>query len=202
MRRIAMAIGAIFIGLIFLSSYFTLHNLSTGSSGAATNKTITPQTLFGVATANAVFSGYNNTLNIAVSCSNSTSTAVNTKISQFISAMENNNSVYNSYSLPNETTVQPGTMSIPALYRFFSNNLNKTEFSCLTFSSEANITLPQELNIFIVNKSYTIAVPQGFRQAQVPLTLGNSTPSTVRVRVSALVTTNGTIYSMSVSKLP
>lgn len=201
MRKIAMAIAALFIGLIFLSSYFTLRNLSVGSTGTATNNTVVPQTVYGVATANAIFSSYNNTLSIAVSCTNSSSTPVDTKISQYISSMEGNNSIYNSYSLPNETVIQPGTMNATKLYKFFSSNLNSTAFSCLTFSSEANILLPAELNLFIVNKTYTVTVPQNLRLSQVQLTLVKNPPSNVKVRISALVTTNGTIYSMSVSKL-
>jgi hypothetical protein len=177
MRKLAMAIGAIFIGLIFLSSYFTLHNLSNGSTNSQKNTTTTPQTVYGVATANAIFSGYNNTLSIAVSCNNSA--PVDTKLSQFISAMEQNNTIYNSYSLPNETVVEPGSMNTSDLYTFFSHNLNTTAFSCLTFSSEALVLLPQELNVFIVNKTYIIAVPQNLRVTQVPITLSNNMSNTI-----------------------
>lgn len=200
-RKLAMGIGAVFIGLIFLSSYFTPHNLSAGNSNSQKNTTVVPQTVYGVATANALFSGYNNTLSIAVSCANSSSAPVDTRLSQFISAMEQNNTIYNSYSLPNETIVEPGSMNTSTLYKFFSQNLNSTAFSCLNFSSEALILLPQELNIFIVNKTYIIAVPQTLRIAQVPLTLSNNMSNTIKVRVSALVTTNGTIYSLNVVKL-
>lgn len=202
MRKIAMGIGAIFIALIFLSSYYTLRNLSTTSTTtSAQNKTTAPSTVYGVATANAVIYGYNDTFGIGVACINSSSTVVDTKVSQFVSELEQNNSLYNSYSLPNATVIQAGNMNTSSLYGFFSKNLNSTAFSCLNFNADAEILLPSQLNVYITNRTYTLTVPSDLRQSSVPVTLSENMSQTVRVRVSALVTSNGTIYSLNATKL-
>ncbi len=202
-RQIALAILALLIGIIFLSSYFTLQNIGGGNTQQKQNTTAAaPQTVYGVATANAIITGYSNTTYIAVSCKNaSADSSVSSKLSRFVTALEHNNSVYNSYSLPNETVVQAGNMDTTALYGFFRDSFNATSFSCLGFSAAATIQLPASLSVFIVNKSYSLLVPASLRYSQIPVTLTQNMSNVVKVRVSALVTDNGTLYSLSTAKL-
>lgn len=199
-KNIAMALLAVLIGLIFLSSYFTLQNLSTGTPQApATTKTAQPPTVYGLATANAVVSSYNNTFSVLASCKNST-VAVTTKVGGIISELEQNNSIYNSYTIGNETVVESGIMNTSAEYKFFGSQLNKTAFSCLVFSTDAAVTLPPTLVVYIINKTYTLSVPANLRSSEIPITLSANMTALVPVRVSTLVTNNGTIYSLNVTR--
>ncbi|HUB92784.1 MAG TPA: hypothetical protein VL945_02385 [Candidatus Saccharimonadales bacterium] len=201
-KNAAMALLALFIGLIFISSYFTLSNLNPGSqqqSQSAAKATV-PQTVYGFAFANATITGYNNTMTIVTSCNNSDAAAVAANVSQVVSRLETNNSIYNSYSLGNETLVEAGTLNTESIYKVFSTELNSTALSCITFSASAVIALPAVLNVYVINRTYELAVPASLRTSSVPATLYPNMTGIVPVRVSTLVTNNGTIYSLNVTE--
>lgn len=201
-KNIAKVILAILIGVIFLSSYLTLSSLNPGSGSTSTSQSgssTIPQTIFATATANAMVTGYNNTMATYLHCKNST--AISTKLNSIISSLEQNNSIYNSYSVQNETLIEDGTSNTLVLYSLITNPLNATANSCISLQSSVNVLLPQTLNMSVQSQAYTAVVPSNMRSYSIPIVLSNNNPSVIKVKISALVTQNGTIYSMNVSRI-
>lgn len=200
-KQLVQLLLAVFIAVIFLSSYLTLENLNTAGQGSHQSKPApVPQTVYGVGAANAVITGYNSTMTILINCKNSSSSgSASAALNNLVSEMEKNNTIYNSYSLQNETVVQAGNAGSKAIYSAISKSLNATTLSCLTFSSYAELYLPGQMQLYIVNKTYTVLVPQNLSRVQIPMALSSNTPTTVKVKVSALVEFNGTVYSLNVT---
>ncbi len=202
-KRILPVLAAILVALFFITGFY----LSPGSVGVTpssptSSSSTPPPTTYGIATTNASIIGYNNTLNLSISCSNSSfTTAVNTKLQNTLNKLENNNSIYNFYSLPNQTLILAGTMNTSAIFNFINRNFNSSALSCLSFSAPAEILLPSTLNFYISGKTYTIPLFPSQRHSQIIEDLTNNAIKTVQVRVSALITNNGTIYSLSSSKI-
>lgn len=202
-KRILPVLAAILVALFFITGFY-LSPVSVGvtPTSSTTSSSTPPPTTYGVATANASIIGYNNTLNLSIACPNSSlTTIVNTKLQNTLNKLENNNSIYNFYSLPNQTLILAGTMNTSDLFGFINRNFNSSTLSCVSFSAPAEILLPTTLNFYISGKTYSLPLLPSQRRSQITESLTNNAIRTVQVRVSALITNNGTIYSLSTSKI-
>ncbi len=194
---------ALFVGLIFISSYYTFRNLNGGAQSQKTKQASAPQTVPGFGTANAGIVGYNNTMYIYTACNTANETGAEAGVSAIVSELEKNGTVYDSYSIQNETVVQSGSANASYIYSVFMKRLNATSRSCLRFSSYAEAELPNQVQLFIytINKTYPVNVPQNLSVVQVPVTLSANMSKVVKVRIAALIELNGTVYSLNVTKL-
>ncbi len=201
-KQIKQLILALIVGIMFLSSYFTLSNLngSQAQAKAHASTPAAPSTVYGFGATNAVITGYNSTVQILVGCNSSQSTAISTTIGNILSRLETNNSISNTYSIQNETEVQTGSVGAAQLYSIMAARLNSSAMSCVRFSSRALAELPGTVSLYIVNKTYQISIPQNLSTVQIPVVFSSNTPRQVPVKVAALIELNGTVYSLNVTE--
>lgn len=203
LKQAGMIIFAIMVGLFFISGYISTQNLGAPPQASTSSQSSPPTVYYGVANANATIIGYNNTLNISIQCSNSSKDiAVNTQLSKILTKLETNNSVYNFYSASvNQTLVLSGTMNTMAIFNYLGSGINQSYRSCVSYTAPTDILLPLSLNFRISNKTYPIRLLQSQAHSQIISTVSANGSKTVPVRVSALITVNGTVYSLSTSKI-
>ncbi len=203
LKQAGMVIFAILVGLFFISGYISTQNLGTPQQASQSASQSSPPTVYGVANANATIIGYNNTLNISIHCSNSSKDpGVSVQLSKILTRLETNNSVYDFYSAStNQTLVLSGTMNTLAIFNYLGRSLNQSSLACVSYAAPTDILLPQTLNFHISNKTYPISLLPGQQHSQITGPVSVNGPRTVPVRVSALITANGTVYSLSISKI-
>ncbi len=201
-KQITQLILALLVGLMFISSYFTLANLngSQAQTHAQSKAQAVPSTVYGFGTANAAITGYNGPVQILVGCNSSESAPISTTLSSLLSELESNNSISNSYSIQNQTEIQTGSAGAAQLYSIMASRFNSSAMSCVRFSSQALAALPSTVPLYIVNKTYQISIPQNLSTVQIPVVFSGNTPKQVPVKISALIELNGTIYSLNVTE--
>ncbi len=203
LKQIGMVAFAILIGLFFVSGYISTQSLGPSQQSPSSATQAPPPTVYGVAKANATILGYNNTLNISIDCTNSTKNLkINAQLSKILTEMESNNTVYNFYSAStNKTLVLSGTMNTSWIFNHISDSLNQSYMSCISFSAPTEILLPPSLNFLISNKTYTIRLLPSQWHLQIIEPVAHNALKTVPIRVFALITANGTVYSLSAAKI-
>ena len=192
---------ALLTAAIFLSSYYTLANLSPSSTPhtSKTKASAQPTTVYGVGYANATVSGYGETMNITVACSGSNGTATTGQINTIVADLEQNGSVYNTYSIGNNVLLEAGSTNTTSIFRYIYSKLNATSTACTGFSSSASLVLPDSVNLRVGSQSFNTSIPTAFRNQTLPATLKSAMSKNIAVKISALVTLNGTIYSLNVT---
>ena len=190
---------ALLTAIIFLSSYYTLVNLNPSTTTPPTKaKTTTPPTtVYGVGYTNATISGYGETMNITISCSGPNSAATTSQINKIVADLEQNGSIYNTYAIGSNILAEAGSTNITSIYRYIYSKLNSTSTPCTNFSSSANLVLPNSVNLHVGSQSFNTPIPTTFRNQTLPTTLESTMPKSIPVKISALVTLNGTIYSLN-----
>jgi hypothetical protein len=190
-KKVSEIILSIFVAMIFISSYAIFTNAGGGQQ-TTTTTTTAPQTVYGTGYANATLLGYNTTLSIYSACNYTYA-----NVSAALSKLERNNSIFSYYYVGNSTIVDPGKMNTTSVYsymqRFQSGN-------CLSFYAPALIMLPSEINLRIELRNYTVVLPEKLRTQSMDLLLRHNSTSSIRVRIAALVETNGTIYSINATE--
>ncbi len=203
-KQIIEALGAVFIGLIFLSTYLVRGQIGgTGGGSGTTTTTIMPATVYSYGFANALVANYTNNLQLSVSCAgNNTSTVLN-RLNSLVSGLQVNNSVINSYNIGDSITVQTGGMGPEALYSYVYAKMNQSALSCVDFQGTADLLLPASLNFTYATSTGTqhVSIPLSFaqRNVQFPLSL-NYGANTLRVKVVGLIESNGTIYQLNITR--
>ncbi len=200
-KRLIELIASIFVAVAFISSYVSFANIngSRGATSATTSATGFGAYAFAFYSANII--GYGNALGISVECSNKTlSNESYGYVSNSLNALEKNNSVFDFYPVNNGYSVENGSMGILDLYRSLSSVSNTTIGNCLKFTSSAMVSLPYIMNFTIASQQYTLRIPYNMFEYTVPLLLPPPNNNTLRLKVSALVAPNGTIYSINVTK--
>jgi hypothetical protein len=189
-RLVQLAL-ALFVGLIFISSYVSLVNYNSQQS---TTSTI-PATYFAQGFANAVVSGYTSPMYFNVTCSDhATASIAGNEISRRLNLLEVNNSVFNFYSSGRNVSVEPGNMSAQQIYSSVTGSMNQSAANCTLAYSTDVISLPAAANFTVGAQNIAVIVPRTQANATIVLPISYGIGSHVRLKLSTLVTANATIY--------
>lgn len=203
-KRIKYIILSLAIGFMFLTSYAVFFNQGGNTLQGQNQTNHTTQAAGGIyafAFANATIVGYNKSLSINLTCRNSTElTSLSYVINTQLAALEKNNSIATYYQIQNQFVIETGILNSTRLYDYFLISTNATSRSCLAFYSQAKATLPLQVSMHVGAQTYPIQIPTKFGSFQIPLALTNQTANTIKVRINALLSSNGSINSMSVVK--
>ena len=182
---------AFFIALIFISSYISLTNYNTQQ----TTTTIVPSTYFAQGFAEAKIAGYGTTMYFNLTCKNAkTMGMASNDLSENLTILEDNNSIFNFYASGRSFSVEPGNMSAYQIYSFVNRTLNSTISNCITDSAVTIIGLPSLINMTVGTQILNVIVPQNESNASIVLPLTYTVGTHIKVKVSTLVTSNATIY--------
>jgi hypothetical protein len=200
-RRMIELIGALFVAVIFLTSYAAFAGGGARAYGNATT-TARVRTYYVTGRAQANITSYGQVLEANVSCKNATS--VESLMNGLLAAMERNGSVSNFYS-PSQghILVQLANYTAYKVYGLLSAGIGPSA-ACTNFTTQANAQLPARITFSLpASKSgFAIAIPSSQRSFTLPIALGSVTNSIINVSVATLVTENGTIYgSISVIRV-
>lgn len=194
---------AVFLGLIFLSTYAIKGEVggSVATNPTNTTTTIAPSTAYAFGTANAVILNYSNNLQILVSCGNSSSAVLNFIQNTILPPLQSNNSVQNSYPIGNKILIETGNMAPVKFYKYSISQMNQSSASCSSFLGTANVQLPSPLNLTLTGQqrqSISLPINASTRLRQLPVSLGYNS-STIGVKIAALIESNGAIYELNLT---
>ena len=192
-KKLIELIGAVFIAVIFLSSYVSL-SIFTNSK---TTTTVLQNTVFASGFTNTIITGYGQIVNINVQCSNSmVSDNTSSFIGNAMTGLENNDSISNYYTIGDKITVQSGTKNAYQIYNYTKKELTYASDNCTSFSGTGMVALPQVMPMSIGNppSTYSIVIPNSSRVYYLPLTFSSNMRLKVRVKVNTLVNSTGYVY--------
>jgi hypothetical protein len=194
-----LLIGALFVGVIFLTSYASFGNNSVVSSTTTTVANVRTVPAFGSSTA--TVTGYSTTAYVRVNAS--FSTAGNT-VAETLSKLEANGSII-SY-LPSSASgyevylqaVNSSSINAYSLQGLLRSAVNRS--NAITITAVAYVELPS--NITLYYNMQPIPVPVVNRGYSVNMTDLDSLGSKLNVSVSALITSNGSVYRNQLVVVP
>ncbi len=190
-KALAQLALAFFIGLIFISSYISLTNYNSQQSATTT----IPSTYFAQGFAEAKVVGYGSSLYFNLTCkSPAIRSLANNAISENLTVLENNNSVFNFYSSGRDISVEPGNMSAYQVYSFVSSKLNSTIYNCTSVLATILVKLPGIINLTVGTQKVGVQVPKVDSNASILLPINYTVGKPVRVKLSTLITANETVY--------
>ncbi len=185
-------ISSLFILLIFIASYAAFNNAPPLVTKVTT--TTVPATFPSIGFANATITGYGTTSRLEINCNLS---EIYPKLSNTLQKLELNNSIGSYYSpSANLTLLYMGNMTPLELYNYISNEF-KNESKCIEMNATTYLLLSPNAEFNISGKTYSLLIPSKYRNATLSMQVGNY--SSVRLRIFALITENGSIYSMTES---
>jgi hypothetical protein len=192
-KKLIFFIGALFVGVIFLTSYAafgnnTLRNTSNGSSSSTTVKNV--QTYFATGKTNATIVNYSEVAYITpLNLSNSSKSRLN----DFVSLLQQNGTIQN-YALTNNTyQVYLSNLSAYGLQQLIYNRFNSSNM--VSVGATAYLRVPQSVNLYYSNSSPSISVAVPSRNYTLFLTGIKSIGTKINVTVSALIMSNGGIFN-------
>jgi len=190
-RRLTQLGLALFVGLIFISSYISLVNYNA----QLTSTTTAAPAYYAIGFSNATITGYGGPLYFDLASGNATVRAVAANIiTSNLTILEDNSSVLNFYTAGRNISVEPENMSAYDIYLFISSRLNGTVAQNITVPyATAYALLPQTVNFTVGTQAAKIPIPSAYSNqsfiSQVKYGLG----SQVRVKITTFITQNGTI---------
>ncbi len=195
-KKLTELLAAIFIAVVFLSSYAAF-GANSGGAGAKTSTTTIPGTIQVHGSASASIVSYGTVLDANVSCANAG--AVASSLNTFLSALERNGSISNFYSPEDsEVLLELGNYTAAEAYGALAARLGRNA-SCTSFSAtQATVQLPSSMNVTYGTGSVRITIPPGLRNYTRQVRLSGAMGSGVNVSVYALVTNNGTIFNSQI----
>lgn len=191
-KKILALLIPLFIAGIFISSYISNTNFSSSQSQQTTT---VPQTVFGQGVSNAMIIGYGSPLSITVACANSmedSNTVSN--VTNILTNMESNNSISTFYNSNLNFQVAQGNLSSYGLYKYFQNSQNATQFNCLNFTGPAYVALPPSVEFVVGTQKVNIPLNSSYQNTSITMPLKYGIGTQVRLKVSSLITANGTLY--------
>lgn len=189
-KKLMQALVTLFIAIIFVTSYFSLTNYNTSQKNATTT---VPPTIFTYGIVNASVADYGGTMSISVSCGNATN-ATMSDFSAILSSLQANGSVVTDYSVGDRISVDIGSLNASSLYGYMARHATGAEMNCSTFSSSVVLLLPTSMQAQVQGSTYTIYLPESTRRYSLPATFPLNSTNNITVKVSALITVNGTVY--------
>ena len=190
-NRLTQILLAVFIALIFISSYISLTNYNAQQTTVST----TPPTYFAQGFAKAKVVGYGNSMYINLTCRNqSISAAAANIITSNLTKLYTNNSIYNFYSAGSSIPIEPGNMSAYVIYSFIKEKLTAQQANCISSSAVTILQLPAIVNLSVGTQTNQSHMPQSSINQSLQLPINYTIGSIVRVKFSTTVTSNWTIY--------
>ncbi len=197
-KKIYQFLVALFVAVIFITSYLSFINF--GSPLAQNTTKPVPQTVYAVGFANASIFSFTNLLNITVTCPAPNSTIVINNLTNTLNALQGNSSVLNVFPAGNNITIETGKLNALGVYARLYPDLDNSTAKCTAFKSAAVAHLPSTITMYVGTQTVSLGVG-GNNTYDIPLTIEQNLSNTIRVRVAALFTTNGSIYgNLSVTK--
>lgn len=202
-KKLIQILSAIFVAAIFIASYASFGNTGSNLGSGASTTTIAPQTVYGSGNANATVKGYGPTMSIYIRCNSIgllNATAYN--VSLMLSKLEANNNVSNSFQ-PNQTTftVYTNKLNSYQLASFMGANLGANSSACLSYRGQTVLQLPSNLILSVQSQKATVQIPQRMRNFTI-FTALKPINTQIPLRISALITVNGTIFgNLSITQL-
>lgn len=192
-KNLILFIGAIFIALIFLSSYAAFSNNNT--SNASTSSTVKPaETHYATGNTNAVITNYSDIVNVTLS---NNSNATTTALQNILSKLESNGSISNYIYANNNYEVVLLGMDASTLKQSISNQANSTiPNNTIHIGSTATVMLPAGLVLYYSGSPENVYLTS--RNYSVYLNNIKSIGTSINVSVSALLERNGSIYNNEV----
>ncbi len=191
-KKAGELIVAIIIAAMFISSYVTLTNFGTAPGQSTTT---VPLTVYGQGIANGTVSGYGSPVSITVSCSNnSNNNATMSNVTTALTSLENNNSVSNFYNSGLNFDVALGNITSHDLYNYIKNSTAPVQFGCLNFTGPVYVSLPESISFTVGSQSVLLPINKTYVNTTLNLPLQDAIGTQIKLRVSALITANGTIY--------
>ena len=192
-KKLIQLLGSIFIAVIFLSSY-AIGMLSTSNSSNA-SKPKNVELVYATAHASVVFQNFSDVLSISTFCNSTKNSEI---INSSLNALEANGSVATFYPVSQTTQlVDAGNESTYAIFQYLSKRVN---MSCTRFKSSAIALLPSSLSFTVPGSavSVPVAIPASMRRVSIPVNMTSSMSLKANVTIAAMLTSNATIYNMTV----
>jgi hypothetical protein len=184
-RRIVFVAGAIFVALIFLSSYAAFNNNNVVSS-STTTATAQP-TFYTTGNTNAIITNYSSLVNIALL---NNSNAVNNKVINIISQLQANGIIQNYVFSNNSYQVVLSGLSAYNLQQLLYNKTGSSNYTSV--GATTYVTLPNQVTLNYTTQSITINLAN--RNYSVYMKRVKKIGAIINVSVSALLTRDGNIY--------
>lgn len=190
-KRLTQLALALFVGIIFISSYVSLTDYNSQQSAT----TSIPVTYFAQGFAEANVVGYSTPLYFSLTCNSpAIRSLASNAITDNLTILEDNNSVYNVFSSGRNISVEPGNMSEHRIYSFVSGGLNSTLSNCTSASATVIARLPSTVNMTVGTQTAPIQIPQSSANVSIVLPIKYTIGTSVKVKLSTTVTANGTVY--------
>jgi hypothetical protein len=153
---------------------------------------------------------YENSMVININCSNS---SFNANTLNFVTqTLADMNASYgiNENSYGNEIEITYSNATTMQIYNYIDSKINKTVYAeCTVFDANAKVSIPNKIRFKITpiysaygNSSMIVSIPSQYSSFSIPVTLKNNMSQEVRLKVSALLTSNYTIYgNISVNRV-
>jgi hypothetical protein len=181
-KKYAMLAGALFVALIFVSSY-----TSSSNSPGTTTTTKPPNTYLAIGNAQATITGYGKDAHMSVS---NQSNAVAASVSNTLLALESNGSISNYYHTGGGYQVALSGMDA---YSFQQRIRNATSLQQLNVTSTAYLLLPANAMLYV--NTYPVNVNMTKRNFSVSLAGIRPVGTSMNISVIAFITANGVIYN-------
>ena len=193
-KKIFLFLGALFVAVIFLSSYGSFGNNRLATSSTTTVASITTYPVFGSSTA--TITGYFPNATITF---NSSSSGTGAAVMKTLSELQANGSI-SYYDMPKNGsyTVILSEIDAYSLQVMLNNAVNSS--NAIVVSAETHILLPSNITLYYKNNPVKIYLNN--RNKSVSETVLRSLGSKINVSIQALVTNNGTLYENELSVSP
>lgn len=190
-KRITEVLLAFFVAAIFVSSYVSLTNYNTPQNATTT----VPATVYAQGLSNAIINGYGGDLYLNITCSNRTVSAetVNT-LTSYLTKLEDNNSILDYFNPGFNISVAPENMSSYSIYNSSMAQLKGSEHGCITGYATAFVALPRTVYMNTGTQVVPVQLLPNERNTSFTSKIGWPIGTSLNVKLSALITQNGTIY--------
>jgi hypothetical protein len=185
-KKIIFVVGAIFVAIIFLTSYAAFSNNNTGSTSTTTVES--QATYFSTGTSNAIITNYSDIAYVTLSNSVNSSKINMTTI---LSGLETNGSVDNYVYTNGSYEVVLSSISAYDLQELLYKDVGSNTF--VNVGATTYVELPQSVVLYYTTQPITVNLPS--RNYSIYLKNVQMEGSTVNVSISGLLERNGTIYN-------
>lgn len=192
-KKLIELVAAIFIAVIFISSYAAFGG-NSGPAAKATTTTV-PQLVYVSGAAKADVVSYGKGININVMCPDSS--AINSSLETFLVSLTSNGLV--SGSGIGLQTIELGNATAPEMYSILAAKLGKNATCTQIVATQATVELPSRINVTYAGGSTAIFIPPSQRNYTEALNLTNSTGQKIGVWVETFVTENNGMVTGRIS---
>lgn len=183
-KNLILLLGAVFVAIIFLSSYLSFNNNNAASTSTSTIKNV--QTVYASGAANGIISNYSGIVYITSNYTNSTKSDV----ANALLNLQSSGAVQSYVYLNNTFQVILGNVSA---YTFQQTLYNNTGLgNSIGVGSTTYVTLPSSITLYYANTPVSIYLPKG--NYSVYMSNVRQIGTKVSFGVGALITSNGSVY--------